>query len=77
MLITNATQNHCFINLDNLMFLTLLTLTAWCLCTRHFTIHYLQICCPTSTKLMAAIIIAHEIIISISKYDTEELLKKH
>ena len=25
---------------------------------------------------MAAIIIAHEIIISISKYDTEELLKK-
>ena len=34
-----------------------LSLTAWCLCTRHFTIHYLQICCPTSKKLMAAIII--------------------
>ena len=28
-------------------------------------------------KLMAAIIITHEIIFSISKYDTEELLKKH
>ena len=28
-------------------------------------------------KLMAATIITHEIIISISKYDTEELLKKH
>ena len=48
-----------------------------CLCTRHFTIHYLQICCPTSKKLIAAILITHEIIISISKYDTEELLKKH
>ena len=40
-----------FINLDHFMFLTLLTLTSWCLCTRHFTIHYLQICCPTSKKV--------------------------
>ena len=37
--------------------------------------HYLQIRCPTSKKLLAAIIITHEIVISISKYDTEELLK--
>ena len=55
-----AIQNHCFINLDHLTFLTLLTLTAWCLCTRHFTIYYLQICCPTSKKLMTAIIITQE-----------------
>ena len=40
-------------------------------------IYYLQMCCPTSKKLMAAMIITHEIIISISKYDAEELLKKH
>ena len=66
-LITNATQNLCFINLDHLMFLTLLTLTAWCLCTRHFTIYYLQICCHTSKKLMTVIIITQEIIISVSK----------
>ena len=42
-------------------------ITAWCLCTRHFTIYYLQVCCPTSKKLMTAIIITHEIILSVSK----------
>ena len=57
--------NLCFINLDHLMFLTLLTY--WCLCTRHFTIYYLQICCHTSQKLMTVIIITQEIILSVSK----------
>ena len=47
--------------------LTLVTLTAWCLCTRHFTIYYLQICCHTSKKLMTVIIITQGIIPSVSK----------
>ena len=42
-IITNAIQNHCFINLDHLMLLTLLTLTitAWCLCIVYKTFHNL------------------------------------
>ena len=33
-------------------------------------------CCPTSKKLMTAIIITQEVILSVSKLDTEELIKK-
>ena len=49
-----------FYHLRSLNILTLLTLTAWCLCTRHFTIDYLQMYCPTSKKLTTAIIITQQ-----------------